>query len=226
MKLIHVFAALCVLAVTSAAAMADVVSYTGTLATPESTFDVTLDLTSASSVALQTYGFGGGTNGDGTLIAPGGTDPFLAIFSGTGSAATMLTDALANPFGTSTDLTNYASFAGCPPAGIVNVGGQATCGDIAMNLGVLAAGMYTIVLSDGQYVANAVFDNGTLGEGFADLTSGGFCNLSINGANCPNTSGAYALDVTTTPLATPEPGTLLLFGVGLSALSLRKRKVT
>jgi hypothetical protein len=138
----------------------------------------------------------------------------------------MLTDASANPFGTSTDLTNYASFAGCPPAGTVNVGGQATCGDIAMNLGVLAAGMYTIVLSDGQYVANAVFDNGTLGEGFADLTSGGFCNFSINGANCPNTSGAYALDVTTTPLATPEPGTLLLFGVGLSALSLRKRKVT
>jgi hypothetical protein len=226
MKLIHVFAALCVLAVTSAAAMADVVSYTGTLATPESTFDVTLDLTSASSVALQTYGFGGGTNGEGTLIAPGGTDPFLAIFSGTGSAAAMLTDASANPFGTSTDLTNYASFAGCPPAGTVNVGGQATCGDIAMNLGVLAAGMYTIVLSDGQYVANAVFDNGTLGEGFADLTSGGFCNFSINGANCPNTSGAYALDVTTTPLATPEPGTLLLFGVGLSALSLRKRKVT
>jgi hypothetical protein len=37
------------------------------------------------------------------------------------------------------------------------------CGDITVTLPSLAARTYTIVLTDGQYIANAVFDNGTLG---------------------------------------------------------------
>src|ERR1700722_15423986 len=73
------------------------ISYTGTLASPEDPayFDVTL--ATAGTVVLQTYGFGGGTNGAGTVISPGGTDPFLAIFSGTGGSATILTDGSSNP---------------------------------------------------------------------------------------------------------------------------------
>jgi hypothetical protein len=50
------------------------------LASPEDTFDVTLTLASSPDVTLQTYGFGGGT-----LIAPGGTDPFVGLFLGTGT---------------------------------------------------------------------------------------------------------------------------------------------
>jgi len=64
-------------------------SFTGALASPEATFETTLNLTSTGDVLLQTFGFGGGTNAQGTLIAPGGTDPFLAVFSGTGNAATI-----------------------------------------------------------------------------------------------------------------------------------------
>jgi hypothetical protein len=200
-------------------------SFTGTLASSSAVFETTLTLTAGEDVLLQTYGFGGGTNAAGTVIAPGGTDPFVAIFSGTGGTAAILTDGMGDPYGTSVDLGNYASFAGCPPAGTVDFGGP-TCGDVTMSLSSLAAGTYTVVLSDGQYIANAVFDNGTLSEGFSDLTGGVFCNIANNGVNCPDPlGGAYALDITTTSTTSsvPEPGTLALFGSGLIALAFRLR---
>jgi hypothetical protein len=213
----------------AAAAFADTTqSFTGTLATSQTTFETTLTLTSASDVTLQTYGFGGGTNAKGTVITAGGTDPFVAIFDGTGSGATILTDGSGNAFGTSLDLGDYGSFVGCGPANTVSDFGDTTCGDVTMTLDGLAAGTYTIVLSDGQYIANAVFDNGTLGEGFADFTGGVFCNTvdTTTGTACPNTSGAYALDVTVTSQSAPapEPGTLVLLGTALAALAWKRRR--
>ncbi len=69
-------------------------SYTGTLASSDSIFELSLNLPTASEVILQTYGFGGGVNAAGTVIAPGGTDPFVAIFQGVGASASILTDGL------------------------------------------------------------------------------------------------------------------------------------
>ncbi len=242
MKLSRCLICLAVLVLYAGVAHADGESFVGTLATPESTFDVVLDLSSAATITLQTYGFGGGVNQAGTVIAPGGTDPFLAIFAGTGAGATILTDGSGNAFGTSASLDNYDNpleltagqdFVGCPPAGTVSDFGDTTCADITMTLASLAAGTYTIVLSDGQYVANAVYDNGTLGEGFSDLTGGVFCNTEDfdTGTPCPNVSGAYALDITglpksSTPPPTPEPATLLLIGAGLAGIGFRKRSLS
>jgi hypothetical protein len=48
-------------------------SYTGALATSQSVFETTLNVTSPADVLLQTFGFGGGTNAQGTVIGPGGT---------------------------------------------------------------------------------------------------------------------------------------------------------
>ena len=197
-------------------------SFTGTLASSTGVFETTVTLTSPATIGLQTWGFGGGTNAAGEVISPGGTDPFLAIFSGTGNSATILTDGLGNPYGTSLVLLNYGDFQGCPPAGAPVIGGSPQCGDITMTLALLAAGTYTVILSDGEYIANAVFDNGTLGEGFTDFTGGQFCNVDINGVGCPNTSGAYAFDITGLPAApVPEPAPVALFGsllLGLGAL--------
>lgn len=197
------------------AAFADSVSYTGTLTGSTDVFETVFTLASSGAITLQTWGFGGGVNAEGATILPGGTDPFVAIFSGTGPDATIVNDASSNPFGTSIDLGNYASFEGCPPAGAPIIGGSAQCGDITMPVPTLAAGTYTVVLSDGDYIADAVFDNGTLGEGFTDFTGGMFCNLDINGVACPNTSGAYALDIDGLPAAeVPEPAGVPLFVCG------------
>jgi hypothetical protein len=206
-------------------------SYTGTLATSESVFETTVTLAVGDDVVLQTYSFGGGTNAAGTVIAAGGTDPFLAIFNSTGA---ILTDGSGNPYGTSLALSNYGSFMGCGPGGAAtaNIGGAPQCGDITMSIDDLAAGIYSIILSDGNYIANAAIEDpaGMLGDGFSDFTGGQFCNLLINGVACPANStvadSPYALDVTTiTPtVTTPEPATLVLLGTGLLAVYSRKRR--
>jgi hypothetical protein len=212
-----------ILSVTAGVAAADVLSLMGTLPSADSYLDILATMPADGILTLQTYSFGGGTNAAGTVIPPGGTDPFLAIFSGTDLSATMVTDSLGDPYATSLDLTNYAAFTGCPPAGAPVIGGSPQCGDITMSVW-LASGAYTVVLSDGQYIANAVFDDGTLGEGFTDLTGGGFCNLSINGAGCPNTTGAYALDITTPAAAVPEPSAGALLSTALSSLGWLYRR--
>jgi hypothetical protein len=241
----HRFLAFFALTLAPAALHAGSLSFVGTLASSTDVFETTFTLTSTATIGLQTWGFGGsgaGTNAAGAHIAGGGTDPFLAVFAGTGSGATILTDGLGNPFATSLDQANYGNpnFLGCPPATAPVIDGAPQCGDITMTLPSLAPGTYTVLLSDGQYVPGAYYDNGTLGEPFSDFTGdtggigGTFCNIviGVDLVACPNTSGAYAFDITGLPTSTspvPEPafggslgGTALL---GLALLnSFHKRK--
>ena len=215
------------------AALAGSISYTGILASATDVFETTFTLSASAKIGLQTWGFGGGTNAAGLLISPGGTDPFLGIFSGTGASATILIDGLSEPYGTSLDVSNYGNpnFLGCPPAGAPLIGGSSQCGDITITLPSLSAGTYTVVLSDGQYIPQAVFNNGNLGEGFSDFTGGGFCNVLINGVGCPDPlGGAYAFDITGLPgAAVSEPASGALLGIVLLVLTLiryssRKKK--
>jgi len=234
-----------VIALAPAAVQADSFSYVGTLANSNAVVEETFTLSAPATIGLQTWGFGGGTNAAGNPIAAGGTDPFLGIFMDSGGTSTILTDGLGNPYGTSADLSNYGApnFVGCPPAGAPTIGGSPQCGDITMTLPSLAAGTYTVLLSDGEYTPVAVSDNGTLGEGFNDVTGGVFCNVVINGVACPDPlGGAYAFDITGLPAGTPAPtpglppppvpepafggvllGTILL-GSALTANSLQKKK--
>ena len=226
------FSALAVLAMSFIASVspafadsASTQSYTGTLANSESVFQTTVKITAGDGIVLQSFGFGGGTNASGTAISAGGTAPEVAVFDTTGG---IVTDGMGNPYGTSIALGNYPTFMGCTlgEAAAPVIGGTPQCGDVTMTLDDLAAGDYTIVLSDSLYIANAIFDNGNLSEGFTDFTGGQFCNLEINGVACPNTSGNYALDVTTiTPaVATPEPTSLLLLGSGLLVVCFKRRR--
>ncbi|HUJ31113.1 MAG TPA: DVUA0089 family protein [Candidatus Acidoferrum sp.] len=197
-------------------------SYTGTLSSPEDYATETLTLTASSTVVLQTWSFGGGTNGSGTAISAGGFDPLLAIFSGTGSGAEILTDSLGDAIATADTFTNFSSFMGCPPAGQVDIGGD-VCGDITMSL-TLDPGTYTFLLSDANYIPVAVDEGagGELGDGFFDLTGGAFqtCNVVGSTTTCADDTANWAFDVTTSgggggTAPAPEPATLILLGMGL-----------
>lgn len=222
MKRNHLLVLACALTLFVGKAHADTKSYTGTLGSPDNasgTFDssdsfiLSLSLSAVSNVTLQTYGFGGGVNAAGATIAPGGTDPFVGLFSGTGNGAVFIN-------GTSLDLTNYTS--GCPPANTVSDFGDTTCGDVTLSFNNLTAGTYTVLLSDGQYIPCAAVGCGTtLGDGALDFTGGQFCNIVDGNTEtpCPNDSGAYALDVTTAAATTTlEPSSLLLIAMGLLGL--------
>jgi hypothetical protein len=201
-------------------------SFTGTLATPQSVFETTFTLPSSATVTFQTWGFGGGTNAAAQPIPAGGFDPLIALFSGPVATATMYTDGSGNPLADADNLFNppWSYVGNCPLAGTVAIGSDNDCGDDYMQAS-LAAGTYTLALTDANYIPNAIYDNGALSEGFTDLTSGVFqtCDPVSNACITPN--GNYAVDITSTSAFAPEPGALSFIAVGLAALwGLKKIK--
>ena len=119
---------LAVIGLATQPAWADLFSNTGILGTPTGVVLEEFTLPGASLVTIQTYGFGGGTNAAGTVIAPGGFDPLIALFSGDATSATILTDGGGNPIVSADNLTLFSP--GCPPAGLVTVGTvTGVCGD-------------------------------------------------------------------------------------------------
>ncbi len=207
-------------------ASANRISETGTLSTPEDVVVITVQLNSGNDLLLNTYGFGGGTNDAGSAIPAGGFDPFVGLFSGSGPASLFID-------GSSDILSNYNP--GCPPAGLVTVGSVPDqCGDVVLGMSGLAHGTYTIVLSDGSYVPDAVFESSPayLGDGFVDLTGGAF-QTCYDATDCNTDTGNWALDISAPEgsftIVTPEPAPFWPAGFGLAivaALALSKRKVT
>ena len=200
----------------------DSLSFTGTLPTPEDIFTQTVAVGANQNITIQTWGFGGGVNAASAVIPAGGFDPFVGLFQGTGPTALFLD-------GTADNLSNYTSEPlACPPAGLVVIGTVAgQCGDVNLQFTGLAAGTYTVLLSDANNPPNAVFEStGFLGDGFSDLTAGVFQTcFDLN--NCNADTANWALDITTSGGTVPEPASFVLTGLGLvfaARLSSRRRR--
>jgi hypothetical protein len=135
----------------------------------------------------------------------------------------MYIDGFGNPLADADNLFNppWSYVGNCPPAGTVAIGSDNDCGDNFMQV-VLAPGAYTLLLTDANYIPNAIYDNGALSEGFTDLTAGVFqtCDPVSNACITPN--GNYALDVTSTSGFAPEPGDIGLMALGLAVLGCLK----
>jgi hypothetical protein len=197
--------------------------YAGTLATPESVFEATFVVSASETITFQTWGFGGGTNSAGNTISPGGFDPLISLFNGPVPTATMYVDGLGNPLADADNLSNppWSYVGNCPPAGTVAIGTDQDCGDDFMQV-LLAAGVYTLVLTDANYIPNAIYDNGALSEGFVDFTNGVFQTCDPVSNVCITPNGNYAVDILSANgglMAVPEPGSLALFSLGLGVLA-------
>jgi len=200
------------------AAAGATITYTGALATPEDLFQTTVILPSPGVLSFQTFGFGGDPNAAPAAIPGGGFDPFVGLFSGSGDSAVYVD-------GSSDDLTNYGSNQGCGPAATVPIGVETVCGDVAMSFS-LAAGMYTVVLTDAANFLNAAVGAGTtLGDGFTDFSSGVFQTCTDLG-DCISPTNHFTLDITIPSDAqvVPEPGSLWVFAAGLVVLAAAARR--
>lgn len=188
----------------AAPCLADSVSLTGSL-DPNNANDVLLysfTLSAASSLTIQSYGYGGsssapgGTNAAGSVIPAGGFDTYFSLFDETGPTATFLTS---NDDGL------------CPPGTP-----SPTCHDSTLALNPLAAGSYTLAVS--------VFDNFSFAENFGTGTLGdGFIGLGdyFDAASGTVRTSDCAVDISAGGLvATPEPAAWPVVAVGLLVLVL------
>lgn len=83
MKNLILTTALCALGVSGAQA-ADF-SYSGTFVNDNDVQRFDFSVTAASTITLRSYGYAGGTQADGTVVAAGGFDPVLTLFTGAGA---------------------------------------------------------------------------------------------------------------------------------------------
>lgn len=160
----------------------------------------TFHVAAPSPMQAITFSYGGGVNGAGTTIQPGGFEPYLSLFDSAGNF-------LASTFSGVT----------CPAGAHTNsLSGE--CFDVLLDGGVLAAGTYKIAISAFENISFAEnLGSGTLADGFTGL-----------GGLQPGEDLHFAFDVVlasaTAPAPEPATGPVVTGAGFILYLAARKRK--
>ncbi len=154
-------------------------------------------VTTASTMDAITFSYGGGVNGNGTVIPEGGFEPYLSLFDASGNFLS------STFFGTT-----------CPAGANTNpVSGQ--CFDVLLDGGTLSPGNYQIAISAFENMSFAEnLGTGTLADGFTGL-----------GNLAQGEDLHYALDVVLNPTTVvPEPKLLGLLVLAILAAYIAPRR--
>jgi hypothetical protein len=186
-------------------ARASVISFQGTFLHDDDAQLIDFTLTSTTSIELMTWSYGGGVNGNGDVIAPGGFDPYLSVFDAAGL-----------------EMLDVRQDDGvCPPQNP----GNGNCYDADISIS-LPAGDYILALTEsGNFANGPTFADGFSASGTGDFTGGPF--LDIWG---DQQDGHWALDLrevdsASVPSEVPEPGWLAGGGLVLLALGSWRRRL-
>ncbi len=200
----------------AAAQASTVLSFEGMFSGDDDIQYLTVDLGPNSSLTVTTFGYAGGTNGNGMVIPAGGFDPALALFDPSGNLIEVNDDA---------------------PCGIVNgdpVTGE--CFDASISQPDLTTpGIYTIALTESPNLAQ---DNLGQPDTFPYPTGTGNFTCAMYGGAGPNApfcditgdqrNGNWALSISGSNLisatATPEPTFFVLLLAGIAMLAVLRRK--
>jgi hypothetical protein len=180
-------------------------TYSGTLTSETGSGSVVLEsftLTSASDVTIYTTSYGGGTNLDGTTSAAGGFQPNITLYNSTG-------------FVIENQSPSFSPVANPDPSNGLTLDGYLKDTDAA-------AGTYYVTLTDWQNQMSVTATGLNLSEA-ASLQFSGPGGSSFQDVDGNNRTGAYALNISATPMggsAVPEPSTFMLVIPTLAAAVL------
>jgi hypothetical protein len=184
-------------------------SFTGVFANDNDVQLFTFGLLAPTTVTLQTWSYGGGTDANGQTIAAGGFEPLLEVF-----------DALS--LAPASGLLLPGTFSSCPP-NRADTNRIPACYDVLAQLS-LTAGNYFLALTQNPNAAV-----GNLGDGFQFDGDPTF-NSGFAGSFGAQGDGHWEVDILAADnaaavTATPEPGSLWLSAAAMLLAGIGFRKV-
>jgi hypothetical protein len=210
-----ILASLCGGAIAQASA---VLSFEGTFSSDDNIQFFEVDLGPDSSLTVNTFGYAGGTNGNGMVIPAGGFDPALALFDPSGNLIEINDDA---------------------PCGIVNKDPvTGACFDAFISQPDLTTpGIYTVALTESPNLAQdnlGQSDTFPYPPGTGNFTCALYGGASASSPFCDITgdqrSGNWALDISGSNLisatAVPEPVFFAPVLAGIVMLAVLRRKTS